>query len=1149
MTRVHITTLILTLALISNGKVSYAEHSDDIIRPLIHLSRQTGLESNRITALADDRFGRIWTGTTAGLTYYDGRHTIQEELLKGFAVTSLQETELGMIVGTETGCMLFDYSCGIFRHLTSEGNAIRHVLNTICIDGKVYLETVKDIYILNGDLTATLIAKNLPYYTIVQDRYGQLWGITYGDIVYKVGNDFSVTAEYKLDRNGGPVVSSLCAYADSKGKLWVGTLQNGLYHYNRVRDCFLHDRTIGNGIENVNSITEDENGALWIGYNDGICIYDYTDGYYQELDVETADNAVFHTVTHLFRTKMNGIVAGTYFSGMFYIGSENGNYSFMPFDFLNEKQDVTANGIAKGRNGHWWVATNIAGVLEFDNDWNYIGRIWSGNSGIDNNIISISYCPEDNSLWLGSVGKGLYHLSANGKLKHYTHQQSGTGHLQGNKISAVFTLDADSVLVTNEYGIDLYLAEKDSFCPIFSAADGMAVNDVIRTGDDVYFAFENFLLCHSLKSGNTSVLYPDKDINKPDIQCLVLEDDGGLLAGSSLGCIYRKQDDILVNTELSQTTKGHSIDNMLRDDARNIWTSGNSAIYCIDTSYIVSMFDCSHILGLNEFNIRSKYFDPESGELIFGTTNGIMRANPAAMKAIRQHRPDLYIGKFKINNKTVSASDKNLHYLDRIVLEHSQNTLAFNVSIIDYNNFKKFSYRCEYRLEGLDKEWLTMETSGEIKYHNLPPGAYNLHVRLMTDAPVPEPIRTKSLEIRIRPHPLASFPMIILYILAGTAVLGGFIWLQRRQKKTKEDLDKATLEKQAMDEMEKEKFGKLSELTNEIKSPISVISQLQAELADHENADIFKDNLDRLEYLVKQLAVLKESALSNARNISDEIKDIPDESDAISVAPAVTRNDAHDKYRILIIDNDKAYASFIDKKLKKQYLTYLSNGEDCHAILNSQNIDVVLCSNELNETLNLCGHIRQSEKSGRVIFIMMTYEMTEETRIQSLKAGADATIEKPVNMLELELLIENLINNKNSIRRHYSPKEDIVQSVESMNMSNERFIRSMTEYIDANIADENLTVQHLAEHLNVSRTQLYLMVKKLLGTSPVELIFSLRMKKASALLKETGLSITEIAERVGYCNANYFTKQFRTYAQMSPSAFRKMSRPDEGTAQ
>ena len=52
--------------------------------------------------------------------------------------------------------------------------------------------------------------------------------------------------------------------------------------------------------------------------------------------------------------------------------------------------------------------------------------------------------------------------------------------------------------------------------------------------------------------------------------------------------------------------------------------------------------------------------------------------------------------------------------------------------------------------------------------------------------------------------------------------------------------------------------------------------------------------------------------------------------------------------------------------------------------------------------------------------------------VQSLKAGADATIEKPVNMLELELLIENLINNKNSIRRHYSPKEDIVQSVESI---------------------------------------------------------------------------------------------------------------------
>lgn len=57
------------------------------------------------------------------------------------------------------------------------------------------------------------------------------------------------------------------------------------------------------------------------------------------------------------------------------------------------------------------------------------------------------------------------------------------------------------------------------------------------------------------------------------------------------------------------------------------------------------------------------------------------------------------------------------------------------------------------------------------------------------------------------------------------------------------------------------------------------------------------------------------------------------------------------------------------------------------------------------------------------------------------------------------------------------------------------------------------------------------------NTSYTDYVIEFRMKKAMELLK-TSLSIQEIAQRVGYSNANRFTINFRHYASCTPTEYR-----------
>jgi len=79
----------------------------------------------------------------------------------------------------------------------------------------------------------------------------------------------------------------------------------------------------------------------------------------------------------------------------------------------------------------------------------------------------------------------------------------------------------------------------------------------------------------------------------------------------------------------------------------------------------------------------------------------------------------------------------------------------------------------------------------------------------------------------------------------------------------------------------------------------------------------------------------------------------------------------------------------------------------------------------------------------------------------------------------------------------------------------------------------------LAERLGVSRATLDRAVAADLGISPAKLLMRLRIDEARRLLRNTKMSVSEIAYALGFCNPAYFTNAFRRAEGSAPRVWRK----------
>ena len=99
--------------------------------------------------------------------------------------------------------------------------------------------------------------------------------------------------------------------------------------------------------------------------------------------------------------------------------------------------------------------------------------------------------------------------------------------------------------------------------------------------------------------------------------------------------------------------------------------------------------------------------------------------------------------------------------------------------------------------------------------------------------------------------------------------------------------------------------------------------------------------------------------------------------------------------------------------------------------------------------------------------------------------------------------------------------------------------REILAYIHANY-HEKITVEEIAKHLNISRSECFRCFKRFTNKRPFEYIIEYRLSKAAQLLRETEISISDISSACGFDSASYFSKLFKEKYAMTPLQYRRL---------
>ncbi|MBE6731836.1 MAG: helix-turn-helix transcriptional regulator [Ruminococcaceae bacterium] len=138
---------------------------------------------------------------------------------------------------------------------------------------------------------------------------------------------------------------------------------------------------------------------------------------------------------------------------------------------------------------------------------------------------------------------------------------------------------------------------------------------------------------------------------------------------------------------------------------------------------------------------------------------------------------------------------------------------------------------------------------------------------------------------------------------------------------------------------------------------------------------------------------------------------------------------------------------------------------------------------------------------------------------------------------EFTPLAENLLRSFLYSLINYAVNPDHPQNYKSLNSATVDIVPAL-QYIDSHF-NEDINLNTLSDLCNLSVSRFSHLFKEVTGTSAIQYVNDLRVSKASMYLNTTTLSISAIAQKIGFDDAAYFSRIFRKITGISPSDYRK----------
>ena len=255
-------------------------------------------------------------------------------------------------------------------------------------------------------------------------------------------------------------------------------------------------------------------------------------------------------------------------------------------------------------------------------------------------------------------------------------------------------------------------------------------------------------------------------------------------------------------------------------------------------------------------------------------------------------------------------------------------------------------------------------------------------------------------------------------------------------------------------------------------------------------------------------------------------------------------NHNNDEQRMLIVEDNADLGAYIGSLFSAHYAVYYAtNGTEALSKAMELVPDIIITDRMMPgiDGLDVCRKVRQSDVLNHIPIVVVTGKITEQERLEGIKAGADAYINKPFNSEELITMVEKLLDRHQNLRKKYAENNNETTEENDHRTEAERqFLTKVADFTYLLLDNHALDVNALAEKLNMSVRQFHRKLVALTGNTPGVFILNIKMQKAKLLLEtKYELTIEEISERCGFEHASSFYHAFKKAFGITPSEYRK----------
>lgn len=184
----------------------------------------------------------------------------------------------------------------------------------------------------------------------------------------------------------------------------------------------------------------------------------------------------------------------------------------------------------------------------------------------------------------------------------------------------------------------------------------------------------------------------------------------------------------------------------------------------------------------------------------------------------------------------------------------------------------------------------------------------------------------------------------------------------------------------------------------------------------------------------------------------------------------------------------------------------------------------------------LSGNIRQAIGSRLLVFDIAIAGGFERLRWLFAEIEAELAEASPGSDAALQMLVSLALIQ---IWRKAAPKVERPVSLPS------RIVQDFLGLVELNLT-QHWTVGQYAEALEVNRDRLNAVVRRAIGRTPHAHIQARLMDETKTLLLQSDLQMAEIAYRLGFSDAAYFSRFFQRHEDLPPGKYRRMHRHTGG---